>query len=352
MEALDGSNRQRSTPPQSPLSPITASLTVYPSGILSIINREKLNHIPTDRPPYSSASAMAATAVVSPSSMYSNGPPPPYSSGWSGPAAHSMSGLISPPDSRRTSDNKAEPPPPIQTAQPHRQSLPSIHEALSNGPKSNPYASPVSASLPTSHQLPYSQLQAPSIPRSYPPADHAAYPTQLAPSQPRQPSPPQPLHPQQNPFSRPEQGPGNFPEAPRHPSLTSLQAAPAPQNPYAPRYEPARYEQDPRAPERVPNGYAPPPSQQPPSYVFGGPAANQIPPPGYQGPQYNQPRYHPQERRDLAEGWKEGDKGEVGGPFKVGLKRRLDVWDFEMNLSEVRSMVNRVENVLTFIRST
>jgi hypothetical protein len=44
----------------------------------------------------------------------------------------------------------------------------------------------------------------------------------------------------------------------------------------------------------------------------------------------------------LAEGWKEGDKSEAGGPFKVGLKRRLDVWDFEMNLSEVRSVVNGV----------
>jgi len=30
----------------------------------------------------------------------------------------------------------------------------------------------------------------------------------------------------------------------------------------------------------------------------------------------------------------------MGGPFKVGLKRRLDVWDFEMNLSEVSRVVN------------
>ncbi len=339
MEALDGSNRQRSAPARSPPSPIVRRLTVHPSGtLLSVINREKIDHIPSDRPPYTSASAMAATAVVSPSSIYSNGPPPPYSSGWSATAAHSMSGLISPPDSRRTSDNKAEPPPPIQTAQPHRQSLPSIHEALSNGPKSSSYASPVSASLPPSHPLPYSsQPQAPSIPRSYPPTDHAAYPTQLATSQPRQPSPPQPVHPQPNPFSRPEQGPGSgtFPEIPRHPSLTTLQAPPPPHNPYAtPRYEPARYEQDPRAPERVPNGYAPNPPQQPPSYVYGpGPAA--MPSAGYQGSQYTQPRYHPQDRREMADGWKEGEKSEPGGPFKVNLKRRLDVWDFEMNLSEV-----------------
>jgi hypothetical protein len=37
----------------------------------------------------------------------------------------------------------------------------------------------------------------------------------------------------------------------------------------------------------------------------------------------------------MADGWKEGEKSEPGGPFKVNLKRRLDVWDFEMNLSEV-----------------
>ncbi len=42
----------------------------------------------------------------------------------------------------------------------------------------------------------------------------------------------------------------------------------------------------------------------------------------------------------MAEGWKEGEKGELGGPFKIGLKRRLDVWDFEMNLSEVCNLVN------------
>src|ERR1700710_2588065 len=88
-----------------------SDLTAYSSGILSIINHEKNDHISNDRPSYSSAPTMA-TAVVSPSSMCSSGPPPPYSSGWPGPTGHSMSGLISPPDSRRTSDNKAEPPPP------------------------------------------------------------------------------------------------------------------------------------------------------------------------------------------------------------------------------------------------
>ncbi len=282
---------------------------------------------------------MAATVVVSPtSSMYSNGPPPPYSSGWSGPVAHSVSGLISPPDSRRTSDNnKSEPPPPIQTSQPHRQSIPSIHEALSNGPKPNPYASPVSASLPAAHQIPYSQPQSAPIPRAYPPSDQAQYPPQLAPSQPRQPSPPQPIHPQPN-FSRAEQSTGSFPEVSRHPSITTLQAAPGPHNPYAaPRYEPVRYEPDPRPQERIPNGYPshPPPPRQP-AYNYG-PGPHQIPPPGPHVPIYNQPRYQQRDPREMNDAW----KGENQEPvlFRQGVKRHLDVWDFENNLAEVRGYI-------------
>jgi hypothetical protein len=54
----------------------------------------------------------------------------------------------------------------------------------------------------------------------------------------------------------------------------------------------------------------------------------------------------------MVEGWKEGEKGELGGPFKIGLKRRLDVWDFEMNLSEVCKTEIVWEVVLTFTRST
>ncbi|KAF4628237.1 hypothetical protein G7Y89_g9919 [Cudoniella acicularis] len=320
MEALDGPNRQ--------------------SGILSIINRDSLERINTDRS-YTSISTMAATAVVSPASMYSNGPPPPYS-GWSATTVHSTSGLVSPPESRRTSDNKTEPPPPIQTAQPHRQSLPSIHEAL--GPKPNPYASPVSASLPPAHnQLPYSQPQGPPIPRSYPPSDHAPYSTPVAPSQPRQASPPQPVHPHSNPFARPEPPPSSFPDAARHPSVANLQNPP-PHNPYpGPRYEPPRYEQDPRAPERVVNGYPhhshPPPQtgyayNQPPSHV---PAPHE--------PGYNQARFPSRDSRGLDDAWKGGEEdGSRISPFKQGLKRRYLVWDFENYLSSINVSSSALQN--------
>ncbi|KAG4412836.1 hypothetical protein IFR04_014020 [Cadophora malorum] len=305
MEKLDGSTRQ--------------------SAIHSIINREKVEYINNDRP-YSTSSTMAATAVVSSaSSMYSQ-PPPPYT--WGGPAP-SLSGLISPPESRRTSDNKTEPPPPIQTSQAQRQSLPSIHEAL-NGPKPNQYTSPVSA-IPPSQQYPQQQ-QGPQIPRSFPPPEHSQYSSQ-APLQSRQPSPPQPVHPQSIPFSRPEQGPNPFSETPRHPSLT---APPAPHNPYAPRYEQPRYEQDPRTQERAATGYQHPPPPQPYNY---GPGPSPMQPAGPQQV-FTQPRYAPQNPREMKE-WPPQEKTEV---FREGLKRHLEVYDFENSLAQINKTSGTIQN--------
>ncbi|KAK0103945.1 hypothetical protein ONS96_005051 [Cadophora gregata f. sp. sojae] len=311
MEKLDGSTRQ--------------------SAIHSIINREKVEYN-NDRP-YSTTSTMAA-AVASPASMYSQ-PPPPYT--WGGPGP-SMSGMISPPESRRTSDNKTEPPPPIQTSQPHRQSLPSLHEALTGGPKPSQYNSPISA-ISQSQQLPYSQQQQQpqQIPRSFPPPEHSQYPPQ-APPQPRQPSPPQPVHPQSNPFSRPEPGPNPFSEPPRHPSVTALQNAPAPHNPYAPRFEPGRYEQDPRSQERPPNGYQQqPPPPQPYSY---GPGPGHAQPAGPQ-PVFTQPRYVSQHPREIKDSWPPQDKPEV---FREGLKRHLEVYDFENSLARINKTSGIIQN--------
>ncbi|KAH7351230.1 hypothetical protein BKA65DRAFT_583563 [Rhexocercosporidium sp. MPI-PUGE-AT-0058] len=313
MDKLDGNTRQ--------------------SGIHSIINREKTDYS-NDRP-YPTTSTMAAAAIVSTASMYSQ-PPPPYSWGGLGP---SVSGLISPPESRRTSDNKTEPPPPIQTSQPHRQSLPSIHEALSSGPKPSSFTSPISASSQQHpQQVPYAQ-QGPQIPRSYPPPEHTQYQPQHAPSQPRQPSPPQPVHPQSIPFSRPEQGPNTFSDIPRHPSLTALQAAPAPHNPYAPRFEPARYEQDPRQQERAPNGYQHPPPPQPP-YNYGPPGPGPMPPAGPQ-PIFNQPRYPPQNPREGKEAWPREEK--PAEQFRQGLKRHLEVWDFENSLAQINNNSSAIQ---------
>jgi hypothetical protein len=243
---------------------------------------------------------MATAALLSPTSTaYSSGPPPPYS----GPMAHSFSGLISPPESRRTSDNKTEPPTPIHTGPPqHRQSLPSLSEALNSSgiTKSNPYVSPVSASLPSSQQqLPYSTQAQSSIPRTYS-TDQPSYQ-------------PQPVHPQSNSFA----------EGSRHPSVASLQAAPAPPNPFAPRYDP-RPEQDLRTSERLPSGYTHHPPT--PSFYSYGPSSQ----PHGQQPRHVQQQPQPYDGRD--ERWK---GKEDGAPFRVGLKRHLDVWDYENNLAQV-----------------
>ena len=74
--------------------------------------------------PVSAALNMPAPPLASPTSMYSC-PPPPYSyqSTTANPAA-GLNAYISPPESRRTSGDEKEPP------SLHRQSLPSIHEAL------------------------------------------------------------------------------------------------------------------------------------------------------------------------------------------------------------------------------
>ncbi|KAL2071160.1 hypothetical protein VTL71DRAFT_12395 [Oculimacula yallundae] len=287
------------------------------SGIHSIINRENTDHSNNDRQPYPNPSKMAAAAVVSPVSMYSQ-PPPPYSWGGSGASI-------------------SEPPPPIQT-QIHRQSLPSIHEALSSAPAPSSFTSPTST--PAQHpqhpqQPPFSQQQGPQIPRSYP-SERTPYPAPLPPSQPRQPSPPQPVHAQSIPFARPEQGPA-FSEIPRHP-LSALQtaSAPAPNNPYAPRFEPSRYEQDPRSQERAPNGYQQPPPQPPHNY---GPGPSPFQPAG--PPMFSQPRYPPQTRETKE--WLPVKEKQEREPFRQNLKRSLEVYNFEDRLARINGNSSAVQ---------
>ncbi|KAG9230967.1 hypothetical protein BJ875DRAFT_342507, partial [Amylocarpus encephaloides] len=249
-------------------------------------------------------------------------------------------GLVSPPDSRRTSDHKTEVPP-LQTTQPHRQSLPSIHEALNP----NPYTSPVSASLPPSHgQLPYHQ--GPPIPRTYPPSDHAPYPAQVAPSQARPASPLRRIHPQANPFARSEPPPDSFPDAPRPPSISS-QPPTEPHFHYpGSRYELPRYEADPRAPDRAPNGYAPPPPPPLAPYQFP-PSPGHLP--GPQEAPYNQGQYLlPRDPRVIEAPWKGGVEEDRSRMVKQGLNHRFLVWDIENYLSSVRSVaLDSITHLLT-----
>ena len=192
---------------------------MFRSSISSIVNHETIDHIKTE-PAYGSAPKMAAATLASPTSLYSaNSSPPFYAPGWPAPSSIVVSGLISPPESRRTSDNKTGPPPRLQNApqQQQLQSLPSLQEALSSGCKSTPYASPVSATPhPSQH---YSQSQVQAIPRTYPP-EQTSYQQQPAPPPPRLRSPPHPVHPQTTSFSRPDPVPVSFAEASRHSSIS------------------------------------------------------------------------------------------------------------------------------------
>ena len=331
MEALE-TRRHRSVPPGVVSGEVSADR--FRSSISSIVNHETIDHIRAE-PAYAPAPKMAAAALASPTSIYSaNSSPPFYAPGWPAPSTRVVSGLISPPDLRRTSDNKTEPPSLIQTVPQQQQrqslpSLPSLQEALSSGGKSSSYVSPVSAPPhPSQH---YAQSQAQAIPRTYPP-EQTSYQQQPPPPPPppRLSSPPHPVHPQPTSFGRPDPIPVSFAETSRHNSISSLHTAPgsAPTQ-YAPRFEPMRHEPDLRAP--LAGGYTHHPSPpQSASYSFG--SGPHVPPRHPQG--YDDQQYPSHQSREEAERWK--GTNEDGAPaFRVGLKRHLDVWDFENNLAQV-----------------
>lgn len=124
----------------------------------------------------SAPTSMAPPLQTSPSNLYS-GPPPPYSyPSSSASSVVGVSGYISPPESRRTSDDDKEPPS-------HRQSLPSIHEALGRDQqilytsKPPPIIPPLTA-LPPSLHTPTTP-----IPRSHPEAILSGPPNPYATSQ-------------------------------------------------------------------------------------------------------------------------------------------------------------------------
>ena len=137
------------------------------------IKREDYNH----RVSTSATINMPAPSLVSPSTMYP-GPPPPYS--YPSSTASSVAGItgyISPPESRRTSDDDNEIP--LQ-----RQSLPSIQEALGSDQSILYSAPPQTATLPpTSHPTTVQTPTTPAAPRSHPEAAPSGPPNPYASSQ-------------------------------------------------------------------------------------------------------------------------------------------------------------------------
>ncbi|KAF2185694.1 GCS-domain-containing protein, partial [Zopfia rhizophila CBS 207.26] len=301
----------------------------------------------------------SASAMVSPLHPFS-GPPHSYSNHQSSNANSvpgTLGGLLSPPESRRTSGDEKESRPPA------RQSLPSIHEALGSEQPlpypAPPPSAPVSASQP---YLPPSSTTSPSDQRS------RTYSADLH-SQ----GPP-------NPFSHPRSPYMNAPAsiAPPPPQ-TQTESLPRPsfsttqQNPKLPTLHPLRTTQSPPAGASRPNlpyssypqqpasafessaphsagsmnphyGYSQYPSQYPLS----------APPPSGPGPVYPPsatysapPRYPPPSwRSDSAELSRVEEKQKAGrsslAPYGESVKRHLESFDLEASLNEMAEGAGRI----------
>ncbi|SZF02623.1 unnamed protein product [Blumeria hordei] len=218
---------------------------------------------------------------ANPAHLYHNEPPPRYEVASSAFRARTSSlySLISYPEPRWTPDHPND----LVPAQPpSRQSLPSIHEALA--PQAA-YASPASTTPSPSYESSYPpRSQTPPHPYA---AAAAADPDPFLHKRPRSPPPPPPPAAILRPI---ECTPQSFNEPARH------VAAPAP---YA-RFEPTPFDPDATASAAAP------------------PAARAV--------------------RDPPTSWKAGREDEKTDPvlnFRGGLKRNLDVWDFENNLAEI-----------------
>jgi hypothetical protein len=276
------------------------------------------------------------------------------------PPPGSLAGLLSPPESRRTSGDEKEMPRPTA-----RQSLPSIHEALSSE-QSIPYPGPAPPPIPSTaaaaHQYPPpAATTSPSDPRMRPPNDPSG--SQGPPNPFSQtaspfvgtstsqtsapPPPPPPGHhdpyarapPEQRPpYSTLQHNPTKLPSL--HPIKTTQSPPPPPARSY-PQYPPApppAYENTaPRAAEPVGHHYAYP--QYPPTYP---PSALPPGPPGPPGSAYlptstYPPSRYPGQWRDAEPPRMEDKKLNRASlaPYGESVKRHLESFDLEASLNEV-----------------
>ncbi|KAI9873219.1 MAG: hypothetical protein M1830_000685 [Pleopsidium flavum] len=335
MEVVDVSSRQSA---------------VLPS--INLLDLEKLKRDSTERyekHPSVPALNMSTASLISPTTMYS-GPPPPYS--YSSSTASSVTGLagyISPPESRRTSENDKDPP----TS--HRHSLPSIHEALAaDQPLS--YAAPPSASaLPSQNHHPASILTPTTpIPRSHPETSpqgppnpfsgqsHGAYSAhssqartsqlQQAPSTPSDPKFPA-INPHESKFQHLQ------PVRTSQPHIESLR--PSVQSLLQSRTSPV-YDSGPSSassmnPQKAYNSYQPSyPYQLPPSTIA---PSTYHPPDPYHGTNIHPTTWRSDgsEINRAEEGRKAASRGgSLGGQaYGESVKRHLDIFDLETSLNEI-----------------
>lgn len=283
--------------------------------------------------------------------MYS-GPPPPYS--YPSSTASSVTGLagyISPPESRRTSENDKEAP------SSHRQSLPSIHEALSaEQPLS--YSAPHSSAPSSQSHHPASTLTPTTpIPRSHPETSPKGPPNPFSLGQPlgsysAQTYQARPLQLQQPSFapsepkfsavnSRESKGSHLNPVRTVPPNIDTLRTSVP--NLLQSRTSPA-YDSGPNSAASMnsQNGYHP----YQPSYTYqpqpssAGPSTYNAPNP-YHGSSLHPPTWRSDgsEINRAEEGRKAAIRaGSLGGQaYGESVKRHLDIFDLETSLNEVSS---------------
>lgn len=274
----------------------------------------------------------------------------------------SLAGLLSPPDSRRTSGDEKDVYKPVA-----RQSLPSISEAL-GAEQSLPYAGPVppppSAPAPTSqHYAPTNASPSDSRKRPFEPDSYSAQGPPNPFSQPHSPyvgtsahvPPPPPPPPPQTQLDSVPRPPYDahppYPSSQHNPRLPSLHPIKTTQSP-PPSVARQPYSSYPPAPPPVYDPPAPQPAEPVhhqygyskahyPSYPPPPPVSNG-PPPAYppQTSTYSAPpRYYPTSLRDNTEARLEEKKLNRASlaPYGESVKRHLDSFDLEASLNEVSS---------------
>lgn len=290
------------------------------SGIRSIINWD-LYDGNCDFPYH--PNKMAAAVAVNSSYPYPSDASSRYevaSSAFSGRSS-SLHSLISNTDSRwppKIHNNS------IQTqASQTRLSLPSIHEALGSKPT---YETSVPHSLPPSHDGEYAPTKTPTIPRTYPLSEQSQFP-----SSGQQPSSQHP-HPPRHSFSRSlEQMNPLFSEAVTHPTVP----APTSQSSYNSRLDGNRYEREHQTSERPLSGHS---HHSVNHSTFDSARTSSMPPSNQVTSTFTQSEVPPREYQDPFEIWRksrDNDKPDIACKLRGGIKRNLDVWDFENNLAEI-----------------
>ena len=283
--------------------------------------------------------------LASPSSMYP-GPPPPYSYPSSATSsAPGFQGYISPPDSRRLSDDDKD-------QQPSRQSLPSIHEALGkdqallySGP---PPPSSVASQTPHTATAPNPSTP---IPRSHPETVLSGPPNPYASSQHPSPYPSEPpdrrLHQPLRTSSVSEEQPPVSSRLPAH-EVTTAPPQRTPNSPRAPTHQsprtistsqPPALFNPPSQPVQAVQAPQPLTSQQsfhngPPAYPFPQTSANSTTyshfPPSTPWRSDGFEIDRAEEVRKAASKQNHGNQ-----PYGESVKRHLEIFDLETSLNEV-----------------